>query len=125
VKASPDHPILVDRFSPTPRGGRRPICDGERVVIGGIMEHIEQAGVHSGDSACSIPPYSLSKPVIEEILDSTRRIALELGVRGTDERAVCGEGRAPLRDRGEPARVAHGAIRVEAIDGRSRSSRRW
>jgi carbamoyl-phosphate synthase large subunit len=51
-------------------------------VIGGIMEHIEQAGVHSGDSACSLPPYSLEKPVIEEILASTRRLALELGVRG-------------------------------------------
>jgi len=52
------------------------------VVIGGIMEHIEQAGVHSGDSACALPPHSLPPAVIEEILDSTRRLALELGVCG-------------------------------------------
>jgi carbamoyl-phosphate synthase large subunit len=83
VKASPEHPVLVDRFlADATEVDVDAICDGERVVIGGIMEHIEQAGVHSGDSACSIPPYSLSKPVVEEILDSTRRIALELGVRG-------------------------------------------
>jgi carbamoyl-phosphate synthase large subunit len=83
VKASPDHPVLVDRFlADATEVDVDAICDGERVVIGGIMEHIEQAGVHSGDSACSIPPYSLSKTVIDEILDSTRRIALELGVRG-------------------------------------------
>jgi carbamoyl-phosphate synthase large subunit len=58
------------------------VSDGERVVIGGIMEHIEQAGVHSGDSACSIPPYSLSEKVIQEILVATRKLAAELGVRG-------------------------------------------
>jgi carbamoyl-phosphate synthase large subunit len=58
------------------------ICDGERVVIGAIMEHIEEAGVHSGDSACSLPPYTLKGPIIDEILTSTRRLALELGVRG-------------------------------------------
>ncbi|MCA9506256.1 MAG: carbamoyl phosphate synthase large subunit, partial [Myxococcales bacterium] len=58
------------------------ICDGERVVVGGIMEHIEEAGVHSGDSACSLPPYSLAPARIEEILDATRKLALELGVRG-------------------------------------------
>jgi carbamoyl-phosphate synthase large subunit len=83
VKASPEHPVLVDRFlADATEVDVDAICDGERVVIGGIMEHIEQAGIHSGDSACSIPPYSLTKPVIDEILDSTRRLALELGVRG-------------------------------------------
>jgi carbamoyl-phosphate synthase large subunit len=51
-------------------------------VIGGVMEHIEEAGVHSGDSACSLPPYSLPRDVVEEIVDSTRRLARELGVRG-------------------------------------------
>jgi carbamoyl-phosphate synthase large subunit len=56
VKASPDHPVLVDRFlADATEVDVDAICDGERVVIGGIMEHIEQAGVHSGDSACSIP----------------------------------------------------------------------
>jgi carbamoyl-phosphate synthase large subunit len=51
-------------------------------VVGGIMEHIEEAGVHSGDSACSLPPYSLPDAVVSEIAESTRRLALELGVRG-------------------------------------------
>jgi carbamoyl-phosphate synthase large subunit len=83
VKASPEHPVLVDRFlADATEVDVDAIADGERVVIGGIMEHIEQAGVHSGDSACSLPPYSLSKPMIDEILDSTRRLSLELGVRG-------------------------------------------
>ena len=83
VKASPEHPVLVDRFlADATEVDVDAISDGERVVIGGIMEHIEQAGIHSGDSACSIPPYSLTKTVIDEILESTRRLALELGVKG-------------------------------------------
>jgi len=83
VKASPEHPVLVDRFlADATEVDVDAVCDGERVVIGGIMEHIEQAGVHSGDSACSIPPYSLTKTMTDVILDSTRRLALELGVRG-------------------------------------------
>jgi carbamoyl-phosphate synthase large subunit len=83
VKASPEHPVLVDRFlSDATEVDVDAISDGKRVVIGGIMEHIEEAGIHSGDSACSIPPYSLPKPVIEEILASTRKLALELGVVG-------------------------------------------
>jgi carbamoyl-phosphate synthase large subunit len=83
VQASPEHPVLVDRFlADATEVDVDAISDGARVVIGGIMEHIEQAGVHSGDSACSLPPYSLEKPVVEEILHSTRRLALELGVRG-------------------------------------------
>jgi carbamoyl-phosphate synthase large subunit len=83
VKASPEHPVLVDRFlADATEVDVDAISDGERVVIGGIMEHIEEAGIHSGDSACSLPPYSLPKAVIEEILVSTRRLALELGVKG-------------------------------------------
>jgi carbamoyl-phosphate synthase large subunit len=83
VKASPEHPVLVDRFlSDATEVDVDAISDGERVVIGGIMEHIEEAGVHSGDSACSIPPYSLSRAVIDEITRATRSLALELGVRG-------------------------------------------
>jgi carbamoyl-phosphate synthase large subunit len=83
VKASPEHPVLVDRFlADATEVDVDAICDGTRVVVGGIMEHIEQAGVHSGDSACSLPPYSLTKTVIDQILESTRALALELGVRG-------------------------------------------
>ncbi len=83
VKASPEHPVLVDRFlADATEVDVDAICDGERVVIGGTMEHIEEAGVHSGDSACSIPPYSLSPAVTDEIARATRALALELGVRG-------------------------------------------
>ncbi|MEE8507967.1 MAG: carbamoyl-phosphate synthase large subunit, partial [Myxococcota bacterium] len=83
VKASPEHPVLIDRFlADAIEIDVDAISDGRRVVIGGIMEHIEEAGVHSGDSACSIPPHSLSGSVIVEILDSTRRLAMELGVCG-------------------------------------------
>jgi carbamoyl-phosphate synthase large subunit len=83
VKASPEHPVLVDRFlADATEVDVDCIADGERVVIGGVMEHIEEAGVHSGDSACSLPPYSLPQPVVDEIVESTRKLALELGVRG-------------------------------------------
>jgi carbamoyl-phosphate synthase large subunit len=58
------------------------VCDGDRVVIGGIMEHIEQAGVHSGDSACSLPPYGLSLAVQNELRDQTVRLARGLSVVG-------------------------------------------
>ena len=83
VQASPEHPVLVDRFlADAIEVDVDAISDGEKVVIGGIMEHIEQAGVHSGDSACSLPPYSLTDQVVDKILVATRRLALELGVRG-------------------------------------------
>ena len=83
VRASPEHPVLIDRFlADAIEVDVDAICDGERVVIGGIMEHIEEAGIHSGDSACSLPPYSLAPERIGEILDATRKLALEIGVRG-------------------------------------------
>ena len=83
VKASPEHPVLVDRFlNDATEVDVDAISDGERVVIGGVMEHIEEAGIHSGDSACSLPPYSLGRDVVDEIVESTRRLALELGVVG-------------------------------------------
>ena len=64
VHISPEHPILVDKFlEDAIEVDVDAICDGEEVFIGGIMEHIEEAGVHSGDSACVIPPYSISKDV--------------------------------------------------------------
>jgi carbamoyl-phosphate synthase large subunit len=83
VRASPEHPVLVDRFlADAIEVDVDAIADAERVVIGGVMEHIEEAGVHSGDSACSIPTHSLPKGVVDEIVESTRKLALELGVRG-------------------------------------------
>ena len=83
VRASPAHPVLVDRFlADAIEVDVDAICDGEQVIIGGIMEHIEEAGIHSGDSACSLPPYSLHPDRIEEILVATRKLALEIGVLG-------------------------------------------
>jgi carbamoyl-phosphate synthase large subunit len=83
VKASPDHPVLIDRFLEDAfEADVDALCDGTDVVIGGIMQHIEDAGVHSGDSACVLPPYLLSGDVLEEIRETTRKFALELGVKG-------------------------------------------
>ncbi|HIF21077.1 MAG TPA: carbamoyl-phosphate synthase large subunit [Gemmatimonadetes bacterium] len=83
AQASEDHPVLVDRFLEDAfEADVDALCDGTDVVIGGIMQHIEDAGVHSGDSACVLPPYLLSGPVLEEIRDLTRKFALELGVIG-------------------------------------------
>jgi carbamoyl-phosphate synthase large subunit len=83
VKVSNDAPVLLDRFlDDAVEVDVDAICDGKDVVIGSIMEHIEQAGVHSGDSACSLPPYSLSKELIEGLRQQTQHIALEMGVVG-------------------------------------------
>ncbi len=83
VRASEEHPVLVDRFlADAIEVDVDAICDGERVVVGGIMEHIEEAGIHSGDSACSLPPYSLSQARIDDIMVATRKLALAIGVRG-------------------------------------------
>jgi carbamoyl-phosphate synthase large subunit len=83
VAASPDRPILVDRFlEDATEVDVDCISDGETIVIGGIMEHIEQAGIHSGDSACVIPPFSLSETVRETIVRATKDMARELNVRG-------------------------------------------
>ncbi|MDH4228805.1 MAG: carbamoyl-phosphate synthase large subunit [Nitrospirota bacterium] len=83
VQASPEHPVLVDHYL----GGAievdvDAVGDGAEVVVAGIMEHIEEAGVHSGDSACSLPPYSLPPDTVREIARQTRMIGKELGVIG-------------------------------------------
>jgi carbamoyl-phosphate synthase large subunit len=83
VQVSNDSPVLLDRFLDHAKEvDVDAICDGEDVLIGGIMEHIEQAGVHSGDSACSLPPYSLSAEIQDEMRRQIRVMALELGVVG-------------------------------------------
>ena len=83
VQASPDHPILVDKFlEDAIEMDVDAISDGKTVVIGGIMEHIEQAGIHSGDSACVLPPHTVDKQLLEEIADATKAMAKELGVIG-------------------------------------------
>ncbi|WP_406833862.1 carbamoyl-phosphate synthase large subunit [Pseudomonas asiatica] len=83
VQVSNDSPVLLDRFlSRAIELDVDAVCDGADVVIGAIMQHIEQAGVHSGDSACSLPPYSLSKQVQDEVREQVRKMAVELGVVG-------------------------------------------
>ncbi|HSV92351.1 MAG TPA: carbamoyl-phosphate synthase large subunit, partial [Desulfobacterales bacterium] len=81
VQASPDHPVLVDKFlEDAIEMDVDAISDGKTVVIGGIMEHIEEAGIHSGDSACSLPPWSVSGRLLDAIREQTRAMALELRV---------------------------------------------
>jgi carbamoyl-phosphate synthase large subunit len=83
VQASPEHPILIDKFlDEAIEIDVDALCDGTDVVMGGIMEHIEEAGIHSGDSACSLPPYSISAKVVDEIRRQTTLMALELNVKG-------------------------------------------
>ncbi|MFK8066981.1 MAG: carbamoyl-phosphate synthase large subunit [Gammaproteobacteria bacterium] len=83
VAVSNDAPVLLDRFlNQAVEVDVDAICDGEDVLIGGIMEHIEEAGVHSGDSACSLPPHHLSAEIQEEIKKQTRAMALALKVVG-------------------------------------------
>ncbi len=83
TSVSPDHPVLLDRFL---EGAIEvdvdAVCDGESVYIGGVMEHIEEAGIHSGDSACCIPPFSLGDDTVETIKAYARTLALALGVQG-------------------------------------------
>ena len=83
VQASPEHPILIDKFlEQAIEVDVDALADGFTVVIGGIMQHIEEAGIHSGDSACSLQPYSLSQKIVKEIRRQTIALALELGVSG-------------------------------------------
>lgn len=83
VKVSNDSPVLLDRFlDDAVELDVDAVCDGEQVVIGGIMEHIEQAGIHSGDSACSLPPYSISAEVQDQVREQVAKMAKALGVVG-------------------------------------------
>jgi carbamoyl-phosphate synthase large subunit len=83
VQVSDDSPVLLDFFLPNAiEMDVDAISDGDHVVIGAIMQHIEQAGIHSGDSACSLPPYSLSESVQNQMRDICKKMAQELGVRG-------------------------------------------
>jgi carbamoyl-phosphate synthase large subunit len=83
VEASEAHPILIDKYlEDAVEIDVDAVADGTDVLVGGIMEHVEEAGIHSGDSACAIPPYTLSDPVIQRIRENTRALALELNVIG-------------------------------------------
>lgn len=83
IDVSNESPVLLDRFlRDATEVDVDAVCDGETVIVGGIMEHIEEAGVHSGDSACSLPPFSLSPAIQEALRDQTRKMALALNVVG-------------------------------------------
>ncbi len=100
LEVSPGKPVLIDKFlEDAVEVDVDALCDGRRTIIGGVMQHIEQAGVHSGDSACVIPPYSLPEPVVEAIREQTRALARELKVCGlmNVQFAITG-----LDGRGEP-----------------------
>ncbi|MCQ9677079.1 carbamoyl-phosphate synthase large subunit [Corynebacterium sp. BF-R-2] len=78
-----DHPVLVDRFLDNAiEIDVDALCDGEEVYLGGVMEHIEEAGIHSGDSSCALPPMTLGPQDIEKVRESTRRLAHGIGVKG-------------------------------------------
>jgi carbamoyl-phosphate synthase large subunit len=83
VRVSPDHPVLIDKFlEDAIEIDVDAVADAERVVVGGVMEHIEKAGVHSGDAACALPPYSLGEDQIQALSDQTKALARALGVVG-------------------------------------------
>jgi carbamoyl-phosphate synthase large subunit len=83
ARVSPRHPVLIDRFLEDAfEADVDALCDGRRCVIGGVMQHIEDAGIHSGDSACVLPPYLIQEPAVAEMREYTRQFALALGVVG-------------------------------------------
>ena len=83
MEVSPGHPVLIDKFlQDAVELDVDAICDGETTIIAGIMQHIEEAGIHSGDSACVLPPMSIESRIIDEIHEATRAMAMELGVVG-------------------------------------------
>ncbi|NIR45661.1 MAG: carbamoyl-phosphate synthase large subunit [Gemmatimonadetes bacterium] len=83
VRASPEHPVLIDRFLEDAfEADVDAVCDGDEVLVGGVMQHIEDAGIHSGDSACVVPPYLLRDEHVDQMKAHTRALARELGVVG-------------------------------------------
>ena len=126
VSVSNDSPILLDRFLDLAvEVDVDAICDGKEVIIGGIMEHVEQAGIHSGDSGCSLPPFSLTPEMQKTLSDQVRQMAQALQVNGIMNTQFAIQNGIDLRARGESARVAHDAVRVESDRPcRSRRSRR-
>jgi carbamoyl-phosphate synthase large subunit len=83
IEVGPGHPILIDKFlEDAIEVDVDAVCDGTQVVVGGVMEHIEAAGIHSGDSAMVLPPHALRASIVEQIKEQTRRMAMELGVVG-------------------------------------------
>ncbi len=131
VRVSGDNPVLIDRYlNDAIEVDVDCIADAETVYVAGVMEHIEEAGIHSGDSACSLPPYTLPPATVTELKAETEAMAKALGVVGLDERAIRDQGRCHIRAGGEPTRLAHRAIRcqgnrrADSQDRRARHGRR-
>ena len=111
---SPEHPVLVDRFiDDAVEIDVDAIFDGQDLFLGGVMEHIEEAGIHSGDSACALPPITLGAREIERIREATEAIARGRRRARTDQHPVRPRRRRALRPGGQPARVADGPVRVQ------------
>ena len=111
---SPEHPVLVDRFiDDAVEIDVDALFDGEELYLGGVMEHIEEAGIHSGDSACALPPITLGAREIERIRAATEAIARGVGVLRADQHPVRARRRRALRAGGQPAGLADRAVRVQ------------
>ena len=114
TEISPEHPVLVDRFiDDAVEIDVDALYDGTELYLGGVMEHIEEAGIHSGDSSCALPPITLGKEEIDRIREATEAIARGVGVLRPAEHPVRAGLRRALRARGQPARQPHGAVRVQ------------
>ena len=114
TEISPEHPVLVDRFiDDAVEIDVDAIFDGEELFLGGVMEHIEEAGIHSGDSSCALPPITLGAAEILRIREATEAIARGVGVRRADQHPVRAGLRRALRARGQPAGQPHRAVRLE------------
>ena len=114
VEASPEHPILIDKFlEDAIEVDVDAVCDGERTIVGGVMEHIEEAGIHSGDSACAIPPFSLPNEVIAQAQGADLCSGRGAECSWSHEYSICREGWRNLCPGGQPARIAHGTVCVK------------
>ncbi len=111
---SHEAPVLVDRFlDDAVEIDVDAIFDGEELFLGGVMEHIEEAGIHSGDSSCALPPITLGELEIGRIREATEAIARGVGVLRADQHPVRARLGHPLRPRGQPAGQPHGAVRLQ------------
>ena len=125
VQVSGDSPVLIDRYlRDAIEVDVDAICDGNDVAVAGVMQHIEEAGVHSGDSACSIPPYSLSRRGRRRDRAADAGAGAGAQRQGADEHPVRGQGRRGLSDRGQSARQPHRAVRRQGDRAADRQDRR-
>ena len=124
VSVSARRPVLIDKFlEDAIEVDVDAVCDGEDVYVGAVMQHVEEAGVHSGDSACVIPSISLGEGTLEQVRKQTRAAGPRARRQGPHERAVRLPELPALRARGEPARLAHRALRQQGHRRAARAAR--